>query len=117
MPLLAVEVGVVCGTNQGVKLKCAALNKHRLKGLNTEAVKCRCAVEQHGMFLDDRFESVPHLILGAVDHLSGLLDVGGGADLNKSLHNEGLEELESHFLRQTALIHSQFRSYDDNGTS
>ena len=33
------------------------------------------------------------------------------------LHNEGLEQLDSHFFRKTTLIDLQFRSYDDNGTS
>ena len=39
------------------------------------------------------------------------------AVLNQLLHNEGLEQLECHFLRQTALVDLQVRAYDDNGTA
>ena len=31
--------------------------------------------------------------------------------------HERLEQLESHLLRETALIHLQLRTNDDNGTS
>ena len=37
--------------------------------------------------------------------------------LDKSFHNEGLEEFKRHFLRKTALVNFQLRTYDYNGTS
>ena len=115
--LVAVEVGVVSGADQGVELKRAAFHKHRFKCLNTETVKRRGAVEQHGVFLDNGFESVPDLVLCALDHLSCLLNVGCGADFHKSLHDKGLEQLESHLFGQAALIHFKLRTDDDNRTA
>ena len=50
-------------------------------------------------------------------HLLRILDVVSSAVCYQLLHNEGLEQLDRHFLRQTALINLQFRSNDDNGTS
>ena len=37
--------------------------------------------------------------------------------LDKGLHNEGLEEFEGHFLRQTALVKLDVRSDDNNGST
>ena len=45
------------------------------------------------------------------------LDVGSLAGFNKSLHYEGLEQLERHFLRKTALVNLEVRTDDDNGTA
>ena len=33
------------------------------------------------------------------------------------LHNEGLEQFNRHFLRQSALVNLHFRAYDDNRTA
>ncbi len=63
------------------------------------------------------FERVPDLGADALDHLAWRLDVVGNAVLNQLLHNEGLEQLQRHFLGQTALIHLQLRADDDNGTA
>ena len=35
----------------------------------------------------------------------------------RSLHNEGLEQLQSHLLGQAALVHLQLRADNDNGTA
>ena len=53
--LVAVKVGVVSGTDQRVQLQGAAFHQHRLKGLDTQAVQSRGAVEQDRVVLDDHF--------------------------------------------------------------
>ena len=69
------------------------------------------------MTLDDGLETVPDFGLCALDHLAGGLDVVGNALFHQILHDKGLEQLQSHFLRQTALIHLQLRADNDNGTT
>ena len=115
--LVAVEVGVECGTNEGMKLDSSALDKDGLESLDTESVKCGSAVEEHGVILDNHFESIPYNRILTLDHLSCGLDVVRLAGLDKSLHDEGLEQLKSHLGRQTALIDLQLGTDDDNRTS
>src|SRR5271168_739042 len=69
------------------------------------------------MFADDVFENVPNDRLLLLDHFLGLLD-GGAMSLRFELViDERLEELERHFLGQTALVEFQFRADDDDGTA
>jgi hypothetical protein len=49
--LVAVEVGVERGANQRVQTNRLALDQHRIKRLNAEAVQRRSAVEHHRMFV------------------------------------------------------------------
>ncbi len=102
--LVAVEVGVEGGAAQRVQLQGAALDQHRLKGLNAEAVQRRRAVEHNGAVLDDVFERVPDLVLALVDHLLGRLDVVGQTVFDELFHHERAEQLDGHFLRHAALI-------------
>ena len=69
------------------------------------------------MLLYNVFKAVPYVAVNAVDLLLRVLDVRRLLRFDKVLHNERLEQLESHFLRQTALIYFQLRSDDYNGTS
>mgnify|MGYP000672846349 CR=1 FL=1 len=115
--LVAVEVGVERGTYQRMQTDGAALDEDRLERLNAQTVQGRRTVQHDRVTLDDVLEHVPYLGLCALDHLLGGLDVGCGAVLDQLLHDEGLEQLESHFLRQTALIDLQVRSDDDNASS
>src|SRR5271168_4929309 len=69
------------------------------------------------MFADDVFENVPNDRLLLLDHFLGLLD-GGAVPLRFELViDERLEELERHFLGQTALVEFQFRADDDDGAA
>ena len=45
------------------------------------------------------------------------LDVYKRQLLDQVLHNEGLEQLQSHLFGQTALVHLQLRADDDNRTA
>ena len=115
--LVAVEVGVVCGTYQRMQLERAALNEDRLERLNAQTVQSRCAVEQHGVLLDDNLERVPNLGALLIDHLLCGLDVVCNAVLNKLLHDEGAEQLNGHFLGNAALIDLKIRADNDNATA
>jgi len=115
--LVAVEVGVECGTGQRVQLDGTALDQHRVEGLDAQTVQGRCTVQQDGVALDDGLQAVPHFGFCTLDHLAGGLDVVGNAFLHQVLHDKGLEQLQSHLLGQTALVHLQLRADDDNGTA
>ena len=115
--LVAVKVGVERGTCQGVQLDCTALHQHRVKGLNAQTVQRRCTVQQNGMTLDDGLQAVPDLRLCTLDHLTGGFDVVGNTLFHQVFHDKGLEQLQSHLLGQTALIHLQLRADNDNGTA
>ena len=87
------------------------------EGLNTQAVQGGCAVQQHGVLGDDLFEDVPDLGAETLDHALSRLDVLGVVEVHQALHDEGLEELQSHLLGQTTLVHLQGGATDDNGTT
>ncbi len=74
--LVAVEVGIECGTNQRMQLQGAALHQNRLKRLNTQTVQGRRTVHQHGVVLDDNLQRVPNLLLTRSTILRAL-DIGG----------------------------------------
>src|SRR5205807_9451915 len=90
-----------------------AFHKDRLKRLNAQAMQSGSAVQQHGMLANNIFENVPDHGLLLLDHFLGLLDGGAVALRFELVIDEGLEELERHFLGQTALIKLQLRA-DDN---
>ena len=115
--LVAVEVRVECGTYQRVQLYGAAFNKDWLERLYTKAVQRRRAVEHNGMLFYDHFQLVPYLCTDALYHALCALYVVRKAVINKLLHYEGLEQLQRHFLGQTALIHLQLRAYDYNASA
>ena len=122
--LVTVEVGVESGTDKRMKLDGFTFNKYRLESLNTESMKRGRTVKHNRMILDNGFECVPDLGISSFNGLFGGLDVGFlgtvvlvAADVNQSLHDEGLEQLKSHFLRKTALINLQVRTDNDNRTA
>ena len=115
--LVTIEVGVEGRTYERVKFDGLTLDEGRLEGLNTESVQGRGTVQHNRVTLDDILEDVPYLRIQTVNHLLRVLDVMCLTGLNQLLHNERLEQLEGHLLRNTALIDLQLRSYDDNRTS
>ena len=92
------------------------LNKLRLEGLNTQTVKCRCTVKQHGVTLHNILKDIPDDRLTAVDNLLGRLNGLDDAALNELADYKRLVELSCHQLRQTALTHLQLRTDHDNRT-
>ena len=118
--LVAVKVGVERRADERVQPYGSAVNEHRLKRLYRQTVQRRRTVEQHGVLLDNVFKRVPHLVvvyLCAVDLLLRILYVCRLAHFDKSLDHEGLEQLKSHFLRQTALVYLKRRTDNDDRTS
>ena len=115
--LVAVEVRVERGADERMQLDCASLDKYRLESLNRQSVERRSAVQKDRMLLDDVLESVPDSDIDLLDFLLRVLDVGRLLGLDEPLHDERLEELERHLLRETALIDLQVRTDDNNRTS
>ncbi len=112
--LVTVEVGVERGTDERVQLDGLALDELRLERLDAEAVQRWCTVQQHGVFGDDLVEDVPHDRTLTLDHALGGLDVLRVMQIIETLHDERLEQLERHGLRQTTLVQLQLRADDDD---
>src|SRR3954453_17717758 len=112
--LVTVEVGVERLADERVHLDRLALDEHRLERLQAEAVERGSAVQQHGVLLDHFLQHVPDLGDHRVDHLLGRLDVLHRLALDEPSHDERLEQLEGHQLRQTALVQPQRRARHDH---
>ena len=115
--LVSVEVCVKCGANQRMQLQGTTFYQNRFKCLNTQSVQGRCTVQQNWVALNNIFQCIPNLSGSTVYHFPCALDVGDDLCIDQTLQNERLEEFQCHFLWQTALVHFQFRTNDDNGTS
>ena len=85
-----------------------ALDEHRLERLDPESMQRRRPVQEHRVLGDDLLEDVPDLRDHRLDHLLGGLDVLDGLALDEPAHDERLEELEGHELRQPALVSFRF---------
>ena len=112
--LVAVEVGVEGGADQRVDLDGLALDQHGLEGLDAEAVQRGRPVQQDRVLLDDLLEHVPDLRAAPLDHALGRLDVRRQLEVGEALHDERLEQLERHELRQAALVQLQGGADDDD---
>src|SRR5579884_1002571 len=91
-----------------------ALDEGRLEGLDAEPMQRRRAVQQHRVLLDDLLQDVPDLGVHLVDVPLGGLDVLDDLPLDEPAHDERLEELERHELRQAALVQAQVRAGHDH---
>ena len=69
------------------------------------------------MLLDDLVKDSPYLRSLLLDKHLSLLYVLCDLLLYKAAHDEWLEQLKCHLRRNTALVHPELRSYDDNGTA
>ncbi|CCZ94522.1 predicted protein [Corallococcus sp. CAG:1435] len=69
------------------------------------------------MVFDDLFQNVPHLGVGTFHTFLCGFNVVALVGFHKFFHYKGLEQFQSHFLGNTALVKFEFRSYHDNGTS
>ena len=115
--LVAIEVGIESGCGERVELDCFALDHARLEGLNAETVKSWGSVEKNGMVLHDILEDVPNHSRLLVDDFLGRLDGLDNAALNEFADDEGFVELGSHVFGEAALMHTEFGTDDDDGTS
>ena len=94
-----------------------AFNQHRHEGLDTQTVQCGSAIQQDRTVLNHVFQNVPDLRPVPLHHALGILDVGGYPQHGQPVHDEGLEQLQSHPLGQTALVHLQFGAYHNHRAS
>ena len=115
--LVAVEVGVVGEADQRVQLDRRALDEHGLEGLDAEAVQCGRAVEQDRPVPDHLVQHVPDLGPSALDDALGALDVVRQPLAYEGVHDERLEQLQRHLLRQPALVQPQVRADHDHGAA
>ncbi len=113
--LVAVEVGVVGGTDERVELDRLALDQDRLEGLDAEAVERGRAVQEDRVLADHLVQDVPHLGPLLLDHLLRALDGRDEAALLELVVDEGLEQLERHLLRQPALVEAELGADHDHG--
>ena len=61
--LVAIEVGVECGTYQWMQLNCLTFNQDRLECLDTQSMQCRSTVLHNRMLFDHVFQHIPNLWL------------------------------------------------------
>ncbi|MNF61945.1 hypothetical protein D3C84_436110 [compost metagenome] len=115
--LVTIEVRVIGGTNERVQLDGLAFDQGRFKRLDTQTVQGRCTVQQDRVFADHFVQDVPNDGFFALHHFLGGLDGGRQTTGFQLAIDEGLEQLERHLLRQTALMQTQRRTYGDNGTT
>ena len=114
--LVTIEVGVEGRTCERVELDGFAFDHSWLEGLDTKSMEGRGTVKENRMTLHHVLKDVPDdRILSVHDLLRGLhcLD---DSSFDELADDEWLVELGRHELRQTALVHIQFRSYNDNRT-
>ena len=100
-----------------MKLNRLPFDQDRLKSLNSKAVQCRSAVEHHRVLANHFIENIPNLGPFFFDHFLCALDRGDEAALFELVIDKRLEQLQSHLLRQPALVQPQFRSDNDHRTS
>ena len=115
--LVAVKVGVVCGTHQRVNLDGPAFGQHRLKSLDTKTVERWCAIEQYRMLFDNFFQNVPNFWFDSFYHPFSAFYVMGMAGIDQLFHDEGLEKFKGHLFRQAALMKFEFGTNNDNGSA
>src|SRR6478672_1578189 len=115
--LIPIEVGVECGADQGMNLDGFPLDKNRLERLNAKSMKRWRPVQQDRVIFDDVFQNVPNDGILSLHHFLCGFHRGAVAALLEPVVDKGLEELERHFLRQSALMKLQLGSDDDDRSS
>src|SRR5262245_38046460 len=93
-----------------------AFDQDWLERLNTETVQRRGAVQKNRMLFGNFLEGVPNFRTLLLDKLLGGLDRRNDPVLLKLVVEEGLEQLDRHLLRQTALVQAQVRADDNHRT-
>ena len=104
-------------TYERMELESLSVNENGLEGLDSQSVERRSSVEHDRMLLDDLVQNCPDFAGFGLYEGLGLLDVAGQVVLDKLLDQKRLEQLESHLGRNTALVHPELRTDDDNRTS
>ena len=115
--LVTIEVGVICRTNQRVQLDSFTFDQDWLKCLDTQTVQGWCTVQQYRVFADNFVQDIPNDSFFTLNHFLSGFDGGGQATQFQLAVDERFEQLQCHFLRQTALMQTQVWTYGDNRTT
>ena len=115
--LVTIKIGVESGTDKRVKLDCLTLYQHRLKRLNAKPVKRRRTVQHDRVLANYLFQNIPDLGSFLLDHPFGHLHGTGHPIEFEFRIDEGLEQLQRHFLWQATLMQLKFRSNHDHRTA
>ena len=115
--LVTVKVSVKRCADQRVQLDRFTFDQHRLERLDTQTVQRRRTVQHHRVLTNHFFENVPDNRLLHLNQFLSRLDRGGQTHQFKFIEDEGLEQLERHQLRQTALMQFQLRTNHNDRTA
>ena len=115
--LVTIEVGVICRTNQRVQLDSFTFDQYRFKCLDTQTVQSRCTVQQYRVFADNFVQDIPNDSFFALNHFLRSFNGGSKTTQFQLAVDERFEQLQRHFLRQTALMQTQVWTYGDYRTT
>src|SRR3989475_2720516 len=115
--LVTVKISIEGRADQRMDADGFALDQRGLEGLDTQPMQRGGAIEKHRMLANDFLENVPDDGLLLFDHFLGLLDRGAMTRGFQLVVDKGLEKLQSHFFRQTALVEPEFGTDDDYGAA
>ena len=115
--LVAVKIRIKRRADQGMKLDRFSLNQDRLKGLNSKPVERRRPVEENAALPNDLIKDIPDFWRLPFHHFFRTLNGGNKAFFIQFIIDKRLKQLQSHLLRQSALMKAQIRPDNDNGTT
>jgi hypothetical protein len=115
--LVSIKVSVKSWADQWMQLNRAAIDKLGLKCLDTQTVQGGGTVEENRMAFDYLLEHLHNLIIGTLNQLLGGLDIIDYILTDEAMNHEGLEQLDRHFLGQTALMHLELGTNHNHGTA
>ena len=115
--LVTVKVSVECLTHKWMQLDCLALDEDRFERLDTKSMQSWGTVQKHRVLLNYIAKDIPYLSTAALNHSLCRLDVLRNIEIDKTLHDERLEELQRHDLWKATLVQSERRTNNDDRTA
>ena len=101
--LVSVKVGVEGFAGERVQSERLSFNQNRLKGLDSQAVQSRRAVEHYRVLAYDFVQNGENFRSLLLNIELGLLKVEGDAFVHQFFHDEGLEQFKRHLCGKAAL--------------
>ena len=115
--LVTIKVSIEGWADQWMQLNRTAIDKLGLKCLDTKTVQGGGTVKKNRMTFDYLLEHLHNLIISTLNQLLGSLDIINYILTDETMNHEGLEQLNRHFLRQTALMHFELGTNNNHGTA
>ena len=115
--LVTIKVGVKSGTSQRVQLNSFTLNHTRLERQDTMTVQGRSTVQQYRMTFHYMFQNLKDNRFLAVNNFLSRFHSLHQSALNEFTDNKRFVQFRRHIFRQTAFVHFQFRTDNNNRTS